>query len=57
MYYAKCSFIKMCLKFDESMVGEKVHITCQIVQNKAWHKYSTQEDHRILIVICVLPPI
>ena len=47
----------MCLKFDESMVGEKVHITCQIVQNKAWHKYSTQEDHRILIVICVLPPI
>ena len=47
----------VCIQFDESMVGEKSYITCRIVQNKAWHKYSTKEDHRIMIVICVLPPI
>lgn len=47
---------KMCVQFDESMVGENVYITCKIVQNKTWHKYNTQEEHKILIVICVLPP-
>lgn len=45
---------KMCVQFDESMVGENVYITCKIVQNKTWHKYNTQEEHKILIVICVL---
>lgn len=48
---------RVCIQFDENMVGEQVYITCQIVQNKTWHKYSTKEDHNILIVICVLPPI
>lgn len=44
------------LQLTEDMVGENVFITCQIVQKKEWHKYNTKEDHRILIVICVLPP-
>lgn len=48
---------RVCIQFDESMVGENVHITCKIVQNKTWHKYNTKEDHRIMIVICVLPSV
>ncbi len=47
---------RVCIQFDESMVGKNVYITCKIVQNKTWHKYNI-EDHRILIEISVLPPI
>lgn len=45
----------VCFEMTEEMVGEKIALTFQVVQNKKWHKF-TIEDQRVLIWFCVVPP-
>lgn len=47
---------RLTLCFEPKDVSEKAYITCEIVQNKEWHRYGFH-DSKLVLCVKILPPI